>query len=110
MKRSNLGEAMDSDPARPTVSDLRALAIARLRKKRDLQAHVIAYVTVNLFLAGIWYAVNPDGFFWPVFPLLGWGIGLIFHVWEVLSPAVPSEERVEREMRRLAARGRDQKA
>ncbi len=99
---------MDTNELQPPPADLRALAIAQLRKKRDLQAHVIAYVTVNAFLVGIWYAVDPDGFFWPVFPLLGWGIGMIFHVWDVYSPVVPSEEKIEREMRRLATRDKSQ--
>jgi 2TM domain len=83
---------------------LRDFAIARLRKKRELQAHLIAYVTVNLFLIGIWYASTPDGFFWPMLPLLGWGIGLIFHVWDVVSPEAFSEDRIQREMQRVAGK------
>jgi hypothetical protein len=82
-------------------ADLRTQAVQRLRKKRDLQAHVIAYVLVNLFLNGIWLLTGA-GFYWPMFPLLGWGIGVAFHIWDVYSPETPSEERVEREMRRLS--------
>ena len=80
--------------------DLRELAIERLRKKRELQAHALAYVTVNLFLVGIW-ALTGSGFFWPVFPLLGWGIGLAFHVWDVLSPERMTEDQIQREITRL---------
>ena len=76
----------------------------QLRKKRDLQAHLIAYGTVNLLLIGIWFATMPGGFFWPMFPLLGWGIGLIFHIWDVYSPEAFSEDRIQREMRRVADR------
>jgi len=47
----------------------------------------------------IW-AVTSSGFFWPIFPLFGWGIGLAFHVWGVLSP--PTEERIRAEMDRLS--------
>ena len=83
------------------VTDLRERAVERLRKKRDLQAHLIAYVLVNLFLNGIWLLTGA-GFYWPMFPLLGWGIGVAFHIWDVYSPKTPSEERVEREMRRLS--------
>jgi hypothetical protein len=75
-------------------------AIKQLRKKRGLQAHVLAYVTVNLFLVGIWAFTTPGGFFWPMFPLLGWGIGLAFNVWDVYSPEEFSEERIQREMHR----------
>ncbi len=82
---------------------LRLAAINQLRRKRALQAHLLAYVTVNVFLGGIWWATGA-GFYWPMFPLLGWGIGLAFHIWDVYSPSVMSEERIQREMRRLSHR------
>jgi hypothetical protein len=84
--------------------DLRELTIVRLRKRRELQAHLLAYVLVNLLLNGIWFVTNPGGFYWPMFPMLGWGIGVAFHVWDVYSPEVPSEERIGREMARLRRR------
>jgi len=37
---------------------------------------------------GIWLAITPGGFYWPMFPLLGWGIGLAFHVWDVYAPGL----------------------
>lgn len=85
-------------------AELRQLAIQQLRKKRDLQAHLIAYVLVNLFLNGIWLLTSPGGFYWPMFPLLGWGIGLVFHIWDVYAPATPPEDRIRREMQRLDRR------
>jgi hypothetical protein len=84
----------------PPDTDLRRRAIDRLRKKRGLSAHLLAYITVNLLLAGIWLATTPDGFYWPVIPLLGWGIGVAFNIWDVYSP-LPDEKRIEREMRRM---------
>jgi hypothetical protein len=89
---------MPADIGQP--EDLRQLAIDRLRKKRELQAHALAYLTVNLFLVGIW-AVTGAAFFWPIFPILGWGIGLALHAWDVLSPERMTEERIQREMQRL---------
>jgi hypothetical protein len=85
----------------PSDSDLRRRAIDRLRKKRGLQAHLLAYVTVNLLLAAIWLATTPDAFYWPLIPLLGWGIGVAFNIWDVYAPQ-PDEKRIEREMRRIA--------
>jgi 2TM domain len=88
-------------------SELRQTAITQLRKKRGLQAHALAYVTVNVLLTALWlFTSGGEIFYWPMFPLFGWGIGLAFHVWDVYSPAVPSERRIEREMARLAHRGR----
>jgi 2TM domain len=59
-------------------------------------------VTVNALLIGIW-ASTGAGFFWPVFPLLGWGIGIAFHALEVYR-GEPSEEEIAKEMDRLRRR------
>jgi hypothetical protein len=82
---------------------LRQAAITQLRKKRGLQAHTIAYVMVNLFLNAIWLVTDPGGFYWPVFPLLGWGIGLAFHIWDVYSYHTWNEDQIQREIERLRA-------
>ena len=79
--------------------DLRALARSRLVKRREFTAHLAAYVFVNVFIVAIW-AFTGAGFFWPVFPILGWGIGLFFHGWETYSEPL-SEERIDREVERL---------
>lgn len=83
--------------------DLRVIARRRLKNKRDLAAHLLAYLTVNLLLVGIWWATGA-GFFWPIFPILGWGIGIAFHAMDVLWPE-PSPQRVEAEMDRIRRRG-----
>ena len=91
-----------SEPTPAAEHELRARAEKRLRDQRDLGAHVLAYVLVNGFLVVIW-ASTSNGFFWPLFPIAGWGIGLAFHVWDVWSPA-PSERRIQAEMDRLRNR------
>ena len=50
-------------------------------------------------LVGIW-AVTGAAFFWPIFPLLGWGIGGAFNAWDFYRPPI-SEDRIRREMDRL---------
>ena len=87
----------------PTIRDddpLRDRAIARLERKREFWAHLAAYVLVNGGLVVIW-AMTGSGFFWPVFPMLGWGIGLFFHAWDVYSGG-PTERRIRREMEHLS--------
>jgi hypothetical protein len=92
-----------SRPLAPAPDELREAAVQRLRKKRDLQAHVLAYVMVNLLLNGIWFITTPGGFYWPIIPLLGWGIGMVFSVWDVYAPG-PTEDQIRREMSRLNGR------
>ena len=79
--------------------DLRERALARLQKKREFWAHMAAYVLVNAFLVAVWAVTGAD-FFWPIFPILGWGIGIFFHGVDVYSRP-PTEEQVREEMSRL---------
>jgi hypothetical protein len=51
---------------------------AVVKHRRDLGRHVAAFVVVNLFLIAIW-AASGAGYFWPIWPLLGWGLGLASH-------------------------------
>jgi hypothetical protein len=86
-------------PSGETETELRVRAHARLKAKRDLQIHLFIYVAVNSLLVVIWWFLGA-GYFWPVFPILGWGIGLAFNVWVVVSPT-PSRDAVQAEMDRL---------
>ena len=83
----------------PEQDALRERALKRLKAKRDLRGHLLAYVSVNLFLVGLWYLTS-SGFFWPAIVMLGWGIGVVMNVWDVYSPEA-SEADVEKEMDRL---------
>ncbi|WP_166845730.1 2TM domain-containing protein [Isoptericola sp. BMS4] len=90
------------EPSEPGSADLRALAIKRLEARRGLWTHVVAYVLVNGALVVIWWMTGAP-FFWPVFPMLGWGIGLAFHAWDVFAPT-PSEARIRAEIEALRRR------
>jgi hypothetical protein len=46
---------------------------------------LFAYVVINLFLIGIW-AFSGRGAFWPIWVLLGWGLGMAFYAFWVFGP------------------------
>jgi hypothetical protein len=77
----------------------RHAAIERLTAKRDFKANLVSFVVINAFLIFIW-AVTGAGFFWPIWVIGGWGIGLAFHAWTVFGQKPITEDDVEREMRR----------
>ena len=81
---------------------LRGQALVQLRKKREFGGHLLAYLLVNLLLVVVW-AMTGASFFWPIFPMLGWGIGVAFHAWDTFG-GPPSEDRIRREMERLRKR------
>jgi hypothetical protein len=83
-----------------TENGLREQAITRLKKKRDFTTHLVIYVLVNSMLVGIW-AVTGGDFFWPIFPILGWGIGVGANAWDVYGRKPISEGEIEQEISRL---------
>ena len=83
-----------------TEEDLRKEAVRNVRKRRELGAHVVAYVVVNAALVAIW-AHGGRGYFWPAWVMLGWGIGLVLNIWDVYFRRPVTEHDIQREMDRL---------
>jgi 2TM domain len=60
------------------------------QKRASFKSHAVTYLIVNAFLWGIWYMsasrhnirISDIGWRhipWPIWPTLGWGLGLAFH-------------------------------
>jgi hypothetical protein len=58
--------------------ELRRRAEQRADAKIGFRKHFIAYVVVNAALIAINLLTSP-GYYWFVWPLLGWGIGVVAH-------------------------------
>jgi hypothetical protein len=87
------------------VNDTREQAVhdraaAQLKKRRDFHGHLLVYVLVNAFFVVIWAVVGVHGFFWPVFPIVGWGIGVVMNAWDVYWRRDITEEDIRREIER----------
>jgi hypothetical protein len=56
----------------------------RVEAIKGFYIHLTVYVVVNLILFSINMIVSPDGlwFFWP---LMGWGVGFVFHALSVFG-------------------------
>ena len=80
-------------------------AMTQLKKRRDFRSHLLVYLLVNAFLVTIWAVTDVHGFFWPVFVLAGWGIGLVMNAWDVYWRREITEEDIQREMERQDHRG-----
>ncbi|HEY7007635.1 MAG TPA: 2TM domain-containing protein [Jatrophihabitantaceae bacterium] len=89
---------------------LRERAVKQLKKRRDFGTHLLVYVLVNTFIVVIWVITTSGGFFWPIFPMVGWGIGVVMNAWDVWRGDELAEEDIEKEMRRLAQRQRRPRA
>lgn len=64
--------------------------------RQSVKIHLTIYALVNLLLIGIW-AASGGGYFWPIWPLLGWGIGLGAHAAPVIAGAGKRPARALRE-------------
>jgi len=81
------------------VDDRRRAAIERLTAKRDLSTHILTYVVVNAAFVAIW-VLSGGGYFWPIWIIACWGVGLVLHVWETYGRRPITEEDIQREMTR----------
>jgi len=75
-------------------------AVRQLKKRRDFYGHLLIYTLVNAFLVVIWAITDLHGFFWPVFPIAGWGIFVVMNAWDVFWRPQITEQDIQHEMER----------
>jgi len=85
-------------PTKMPEEEIYREAKKRVEEKKSFRIHFIVYLCVNALLVIIW-ATTGAGFPWFVFPLGGWGIGILFHF---LSVYVFSRETDKREIEKEA--------
>ena len=57
-------------------------------RRRLVTGDLAPYVGVNLLLIAIW-ALTGGGFFWPIWAILGWGVGIVSHARAGSSALIP---------------------
>lgn len=82
-------------------AELRDRALKRLKKRRDFHGHLLVYIMFNAFLVILWAMTMPDGFFWPVIPIVLWGIGVVMNAWDVYFAEDFDEDQIEREIENI---------
>lgn len=57
-------------------NDERDEALWKIAKRRAMfKRSFSVYVMVNAFLIAVWYfSSGPDSYFWPIWPMIGWGL------------------------------------
>ena len=73
----------------------------QIRRRRGFLLHAALWATVNLMLVVIWALVG-GGHPWFVYPLLGWGIGVVAHGVSAYLLADTNDIVLEREQRRFS--------
>lgn len=78
----------------------RDLALKRLKEKNGFKIHAFVYVVVNAMIVLVWLFTG-SGFFWPIFVIGFWGIGLVLNGWSAYFGERYTEEQIQREMKTL---------
>ncbi|MDO5697129.1 MAG: 2TM domain-containing protein [Dermatophilus congolensis] len=86
----------DIDPA------VRSIAKKRLQARREFSQHLASYAVIMTMLVVIW-AVTGASYFWPMWPMLGWGIGIAFHALSLRDNGI-TEDQIAKEAAKIEAR------
>ncbi len=78
----------------------------QILRRRAFLVHASVYAAVNAMLVGVW-ALAGGGYPWFLFPIMGWGVGLVAHGASAYLLADPNDLVLEREQRRMTERGGD---
>ncbi len=82
----------------------------RVKSKKEFFEHLTVYIVMSIFFF-LLNALTAFGNWWFYWPILGWGIGVMFHYFEVFGfPGIPNmseeweEEQIREEMKKLEQR------
>jgi len=82
-----------------TFSDTQLRELAK--KRVDFWRHLIVYFVIITMLWVIWY-VTDGSYPWPIWPMGGWGVGLIFHyLFDYRSSNLFSEEEEFKRLKKI---------
>jgi len=77
-----------------------------VEEKIGFYIHIVTFIVVNIVLIVINVVTSPE-YFWFIWPLLGWGIGLVFHglnVFVVYKGSSITEKMIKKEMDKESSR------
>jgi hypothetical protein len=92
-------------PEAAMETELEEVARKRVQARAGLFVHLTMYLAVNTGLVLIWL-ITGRGYPWFVWPMLGWGIGIVGHLLALAVGPGSTVERhaIDKELRRLRAR------
>ncbi|MFC2077349.1 2TM domain-containing protein [Candidatus Bipolaricaulota bacterium] len=90
---------------RMSEEEILQLARRRAGAKKGFMIHFGVYLAVNVALVLVWAFAAGGGFPWFIFPIGGWGIGVLFHYLGAYGTEKraggPNDAAVEREAEKI---------
>ena len=94
---------MDMENYQPAPNDKDAKLWAIARKRASFKSNLFTYLAVMTFLWALWYFTHgkdhADSWPWPIWPTLGWGLGVVMHFFGAY--VYPEANSTEREYEKL---------
>jgi hypothetical protein len=84
--------------------EIRKIAKDRVQARKGFYSHLTVYILVNLMLIAIWWFTDSGNrYFWPMWVMLFWGIGIIFNAVRVFSrhDTVKENREIEKEIEKI---------
>lgn len=95
-------------PYRPSMEldpEMRKRALERIEARQEWRQHATVYALVMTLLTVIWLVTSGIGtYFWPVWPMMGWGMGVALHGASLVLDKEPTEEEIAAEAAKLRKR------
>ncbi|GAA4883039.1 hypothetical protein GCM10025788_23440 [Serinicoccus chungangensis] len=101
-----VGGSFPLQPYRPHTEldpEMRERALQRLQQRKEFAQHLSVYLIVMTLLTAIWL-VTGRGYYWPVWPMMGWGVGVAIHATTLRLDREPTEAQIAEEAARLRRR------
>jgi 2TM domain len=89
--------------ARGGTPSERELVRQQLQARRDFWSHAFVYAVSNTAIVLI-CAITASGYFWPMWLIGIWGVGLIMHAWDVFVRKAVTEDDVDQALRKRQSR------
>ncbi|WP_016953077.1 2TM domain-containing protein [Anabaena sp. PCC 7108] len=58
--------------------EMKKQQISNSQKRREFKSHLMSFIVINGFLILLNLFTSPS-YFWAIYPILGWGLGLLLH-------------------------------
>jgi hypothetical protein len=87
-------------------------ALMKVAKKRSaFKLSLAVYCIINIFLIGLWYfTTGIKSYFWPAWPMLGWGMGIVFQYIDAYLSSSNGAFSEEREFEKMKKKIRDERS
>ena len=88
--------------------ELREAAKQSIEKKRSAWQFLFITIAVNAGLVVIWFLTSPGGYFWPMWPALGMGIGVVLSLADAYGVSFNrpiTESAIDAEIEKLKRKG-----